>query len=261
MKTLLIHKGILMKKLFNLKTLLIPLLFLPSIASAELVIINGNSWDYAIEGKIQDDSSVLSEVDLKTDLNLKDDKESFFVAYIEHPIPILPNIRLGSTSLTLKGSGDASKSFTYNGTTYTGTADVTTNLNLDHTEIALYWRVLDNVVGFDLGLNAKFFDGGIEITSSEGNVSDTFDETIPMLYAGLQFELPYGLRLTGDMSYISYDGSSFTDTLVKLSYTSDFALGVDVGYRSFVIDYEDTTANEYVDIDISGPFVGLHLAF
>lgn len=250
-----------MKKLFNLKTLLIPLLFLPSIASAELIIINGNSWDYSIEGKIRDDGSVLSEVDLKTDLNLKDDKESFFVAYIEHPIPVLPNIRLGSTSLTINGSGDASKSFTYNGKTYTGTADVTTNLNLDHTEIALYWRVLDNVVGFDLGLNAKFFDGGIAITSTEGNVSDTFDETIPMLYAGLQFEMPYGFRLTGDMSYISYDGSSFTDTLVKLSYTTDFALGVDVGYRSFVIDYEDTTANEYVDIDISGPFVGLHLAF
>lgn len=261
MQVITLHKGILMKKLFNLKTLLIPLLLLPGIASAELVIINGNSWDYAIEGKIRDDGSVLSEVDLKTDLNLKDDKETFVVAYIEHPVPVLPNIRLGSTSLTLNGSGDASKSFTYNGKTYTGTADVTTNLNLDHTEIALYWRVLDNVVGFDLGLNAKFFDGGIEITSIEGNVSDTFDETIPMLYAGLQFEMPYGFRLTGDMSYISYDGSSFTDTLVKLSYTTDFALGVDVGYRSFVIDYEDTTANEYVDIDISGLFVGLHLAF
>lgn len=250
-----------MKTPFNLKTLLISLLFLPSIASADLVIINGNSWDYEVSGTIRDDSAVLSEVNLKTDLNLKDDKENFVVAYIEHPIPVLPNIRLGSTSLTLKGSGDASKSFTYNGTTYTGTVDVATTLNLDHTEIALYWNILDNVVGFDLGLNAKFFDGGITITSTEGNVSDVFDETIPMLYAGLQAELPYGLQLSGDISYISYDGSSFTDTIVKLSYTTDFALGVDVGYRSFVIDYEDTTANEYVDIDISGVFIGLHLAF
>jgi len=249
-----------MKKLSSIP-LLLSILMIPGIAAAELVIINGNSWDYGISGNIRDDSSVVSQVDLKTDLNLKDDKEGFVVAYIEHPVPALPNIRLGTTSLTLAGSGDASKSFTYNGTTYTGTVDVATNLVLDHTEIGFYWNILDNIVGLDLGLNAKLFDGGITITSTEGNVSDVFDETVPMLYGALQFELPYGLRLSGDFSYIAYDGSSFTDTLIKLSYTSDFALGVDIGYRSFVIDYEDTTANEYVDLDVSGAFIGVHLAF
>jgi len=232
-----------------------------NIARAEIVVINGNSWDYEVGGNIRDDSSVLSQVDLKTDLNIKDDSEAFLVAYIEHPVPLLPNIRLGTTSLTLKGSGDASKSFTFNGTPYTGTVDIATNLNLDHTEIGFYWNILDNVVGLDLGINAKFFDGGITITSAEGNISDVFDETVPMLYAGIQVAMPYGLQLSGDLSYISFDGSSFTDTLIKLSYTTDFNLGLDVGYRSFVLDYEDTTANEYVDIDISGIFVGAHLAF
>jgi len=250
-----------MKKLFNIKLLLISLLFIPSIASAELVIINGNSWDYGISGNIRDSATVGFSVDLKNDLHLKDDKDTFLVAYIEHPIPVLPNIRLGSTSLSFDGSGSASKDFTYNGVSYTSSVNVATKLNLDHTEIALYWNILDNVIGLDLGLNAKFFDGAIKLTSSAGNVNEVFNETVPMLYAGLQAELPYGLRLSGDMSWISFDGSSFTDTIVKLSYTTDFNLGVDLGYRSFVIDYEDTAANEYVDIDISGVFLGVHLAF
>lgn len=250
-----------MKKIFNLKTLLIALLFLPSIASAELVIINGNSWDFEIDGKIRDSATVGFEVDLKTDLNLKDDKDTFIVAYIEHPVPLIPNIRLGTTSLTFAGTGTSSKNFTYNGTSYTVSDTVTTKLNLDHTEIGLYWNILDNIVGVDLGLNAKFFDGAIKLTSSAGNVNEVFDETVPMLYVGAQAELPYGLRLSGDISYISFDGSSFTDTIFKLSYTSDFNLGVDLGYRSIVIDYEDTTANEFVDIDISGVFIGVHLAF
>ena len=250
-----------MKKLFNLKIFLLSLLLIPSIASADLVIVNGNSWDYEVSGKIRDDSAILSEVVLKTDLFLKDNKQSFLLAYIEHPIPILPNIRIGSTTLNTTGSGTAVKSFTYNGQSFSLSDSITSELNLDHTEIALYWRVLDNVVGFDLGLNIKSFDGAVKLTTSSVTVNETFDETIPMLYAGLQFELPYGFQIAGDMSYIAYDGSSFTDTLVRLRYTSDYIIGAEIGYRSFVIDYEDTTANEYVDIDFSGPYVGLHLAF
>ena len=248
-----------MKKL-NL-SILFSLLFIPGIAAAEIVIINGNSWDYEISGDIRDDSSVLSQIDLKNDLNLKDNDDTFLVAYIEHPIPLIPNLRIGTTSLTFNGSGTATKSFTYNGTVYTVSDNINSQLVLDHTEVALYWSILDNIVGFDLGLNAKFFDGKVNLTSAAGNVNEVFNETVPLLYAALQFELPYGLKLSGDMSYISFDGSSFTDSVIKLSYTSDYNLGVDIGYRSIVIDYEDTTANEFVDIDISGTFIGVHLAF
>jgi len=250
-----------MKKLFNLKTFLLSLLLMPSIASADLVIVNGNSWDYEVSGKIRDSATVGFEVDLKTDLFLQDNKQTFVLAYIEHPIPVLPNIRIGSTSLSTTGSGTAVKNFTYNGQSFSISDQITSSLNLDHTEIALYWNVLDNIVGFDLGLNVKSFDGSVKMDTTGVSVNEVFDETVPMLYAGLQIELPYGLQIAGDMSYIAYDGSSFTDTLVRLRYTSDYIIGAEIGYRSFVIDYEDTTANEYVDIDFTGPYVGLHLAF
>jgi len=250
-----------MKKLFNINLLLISLLFIPSIASAELVIVNGNSWDYEVSGKIRDDASLVSEIDIKNDLHLNDNKEAFLLAYIEHPVPVLPNIRLGSTSLDTSGSGITTKNFTYNGQAFSTSATVTSKLNLNHTEIGLYWNILDNVVGLDLGLNVKFFDGSVYITDGTNTANEVFDDTVPMLYAGLQIELPYGLQIAGDMSYISYDGSSFTDTLIRLRYTSDFIIGAEIGYRSFVIDYQDTGANEYANIDITGPYLGLHLSF
>ncbi len=244
-----------------MKLKLIPLLtalfLMPNLANAELVIINGSSWDKEITGTIRDSSTVSNEINLKSDLNLQDKKETFFLAYIEHPVPVLPNIRIGSTSLGVSGSGSLSQE--YNGVTFSTT--VTSRLNLDHTEVGLYWNILDNVVGFDLGLNVKLFDGSVYLSDGTNTVNEAFDETVPMLYAGLQVELPYGLQLAGDISYLSFDGSSFTDTLVRLRWTSDFLLGVELGYRSFIIDYEDTTANEYVDVDISGPYLGVHLAF
>lgn len=245
----------------QIKILLLSLLLLPSIASADLVIVNGNSWDYEVSGKIRDDSAAISEVDLKTDLFLQDKKETFLLAYIEHPIPVLPNIRIGRTSISTTGSGTAVKNFTYNGQNFSASDTVTSTLTLDHTELGIYWRVLDNAVGFDLGLNVKSFDGAVKIDTTGVSVNEAFDETVPMLYAGLQIELPYGFQIAGDMSYLSFDGSSFTDTLVRLRYTSDYIIGAEIGYRSFVIDYADTDANEYVDIDFSGPYAGLHLAF
>jgi len=249
-----------MKKIFNL-SLLLSIILIPSTALAELVIIGGNSWDYEVSGKIRDSGTVTDEINLKNDLHLKDDSEGFLLAYIEHPVPLLPNIRLGSTSLDLSGSGLTTIAVNYNGTTLSANVNTTTKLDLSHTEVGLYWNILDNAVGLDLGLNVKFFDGTVSITDGTTTASDIFDETIPLLYAGLQFELPYGLQLAGDLSYISFDGSSVTDTLIRLRYTSDYALGVEVGYRSFVIDYEDTSANEYADVDISGTYIGVHLAF
>jgi len=237
------------------------LLLIPGLASAELVIINGSSWDYGISGNIRNSATASDQIDLKNDLFLQDNKETFLLAYIEHPIPLLPNIRIGSTSLNTTGSGTATKSFTYNGQTFTKTSPVTSELNLNHTEVALYWNVLDNVVGLDLGLNVKFFDGRVKLDSTAGNVNKSFNETVPMLYAGLQFELPYGLQLAGDISYLSFSGSTFTDSLIRIRYTSDYLLGVELGYRSFVINYEDTSANRYLNIDISGPYLGINLAF
>jgi len=234
---------------------------LPNLASAELVIIGAGSWDYEVSGKIRDSGTITDEIDLDSDLFLKDDTETFLLAYIEHPVPLLPNIRLSSTSLDITGSGTATVALTYNGNTINANVAASTQMNLDHTEIGLYWNVLDNVVGLDLGINAKLFDGKVSITDGTTTASDVFDETVPMLYAGLQFELPYGFQIAGDISYLSFDGSSFTDTLIRLRYTTDYLLGVEVGYRSFDIDFEDTTANEYVDIDISGTYIGVHLAF
>lgn len=250
-----------MKNLICKFAIAIVLASISQLASAELVIINGNSWDKEISGTIRDSATLSNEINLKTDLALQDKKESFFLAYIEHPVPVLPNIRLGSTSFNSTGSNTVSKSVTYNNQTINFAANVTSRLNLDHTEIGVYWNILDNVVGLDLGLNVKFFDGSVYLNDGTNTVNEAFDETVPMLYAGLQFELPAGLQIAGDISYLSFDGSSFTDTLVRLRWTSDFLLGVEVGYRSFVIDYEDTTANEYANIDISGPYAGVHLAF
>lgn len=248
-----------------MKNLLILLTFIvANAAQADIlgVRLSGGVFDYAVSGTLRDDASVVNELDLDTDLHIKDESESMVYLYIEHPVPLIPNIRLGTTSMKLAGSGNADLGFVYNGVTYTAVETLTTSIDLSHTEIGLYYEIIDTVVDLDLGLNFKLFSNKASITgSSAGTASTDIDGTIPMLYAALTIPLPAGFSIAGDISTVSYDGSTITDYLVRLRYETDFALGVEAGIRNFTIDYEDTATTTYADIKVSGPYLALHLAF
>jgi len=222
-------------------------------ADAVGVRVSGGLWSYDVSGTVRDDAT--DNVDLKADLGTKDDDSFNGFIYIEHPVPILPNIRLGITDLKLAGNGNAS--FTWNGTTVTG--NVTSNIDLSHNDIGLYYEIWDTGFDFDLGLNLKLFDGTVNITDGVNTATSTFDETVPMLYASVGIPLIAGFKIGGDLNYISYDGDKFQDYFVNVRWVSDFMLGVEVGYRSFSIDYED--GNEFADVSIKGPYANLRLDF
>jgi outer membrane protein len=130
---------------------------------------------------------------------------------------------------------------------------------LSHTEIGLYYEVWDTGFDLDLGLNVKFFDGNVSITDGTDTATSTFNETIPMLYASVGIPLIAGFTIGGDLNYVSYDGDTFQDYIVNVRWVSDFLLGIELGYRSFTIDYTD--GNKFADVKITGPYANLRLEF
>ncbi len=250
----------------HLKTVLCLFIFLPSLSFADTasVWLGGGIWDWGISGSIRYDvtgnNSNKTEADLQRDLHLQDDSQSFGYLVIEHPIPVLPNIRIARTTLNTQGSGNTTVAFTYGNTTYSVNESLTTKLNLDQTDFTLYYEVLDNVVGLDIGLNAKNIDGSASITYSGGTENDSVSVTIPMLYAAIDIQTGYGITLGAQGNFVSYDGSSITDYNAYVRYTSDYLLGVELGYRkqSYELDDLDDT---YGTIEFSGPYAALFLHF
>jgi outer membrane protein len=242
------------------------LLLTPFAASADVagVRIGGGSWDWEVSGQLRYQSTDVNDTfDFKSDLGLKDDKQSFGYLVIEHPVPVLPNIRLSKTDLSTTGSGSISVSKTYGGVTYTAAETLSTELVLDQTDLALYYELLDNdLVGFDLGLNLKNISGKASVTGSvSGTASDSFDVTVPMLYAGLEVGLPLtGLSIGADGSYIGYDGNSLTDVTAYIRYTSDYFFGVEAGVRTISLELDDVDST-YGKLDFDGPYVSLFLQF
>ena len=254
-----------MRKLLLLLGLLSIVFVTPAFADVLGVRLSGGAFDYSVSGTLRDDPDPANTFDVKTDLGWKDGTSGMAYLYFEHPIPIIPNIRLGVTSLKLGGTGTVTGTYTYNGTTFPINDSVTSNVDLSHTEVALYYEVLDTVVGLDLGVNVKLFNGQASIVDNDNpalTATSNINETIPMLYGALSVQIPgTGFSLLGDFSAISYNDSKITDYLVRVRYDTSFMLGAELGYRSIHIDYQDSGSNQYYKLDAKGPYLMATLSF
>ena len=197
-----------------------------------------------------------TDVDVKNDLFWKEEDQGYLFVTFEHFVPIIPNFRLMTTSLDHSGSGTAT--FILNGEVFTG--DVASTGSFDQTDITAYWEVLDNVVSLDLGLNVKVLDFSYSVTSLTETTSGSITATLPMLY-GLVGASPIpGLFLGVEGNWIGYDGNDLTDLTAKISYTTDFFLGIEGGYRSQTYELDDVDGY-FGKLEFKGPFVGAYLKF
>ena len=217
----------------------------------------GGSWTHDPSGNITASvSGTGTSADLKNDLNLSEKSEGYSYFLIEHPIPVVPNFKYVNTKLSSSGSGTATTSFQFNGTTYDTVTNLTTSLVLDQTDMIFYYEILDNgLISFDIGLNARKIDGSASVNTD----SATFTGTIPMLYASAEIGLPAGLTLAGEISTISAGSNEISDVTAKITYTTDFNLGVEAGVRTQTIKVDVDSVK--TNIDFSGIFAGVYFKF
>lgn len=244
-----------------MKKILVSVLFLASSSAwADFVGVraSGGVFDYSVSGNIRDNPDPAQTIDLKNDMGLKDKKETSGFIYIEHPVPVIPNIRLGTTSLKLEGTGTVNA--TFNGQTFNTTT--TTDLDLSHTDIGLYYEIIDTGFDVDLGINVKQFKGHAILTSVATTTTQKISATVPMLYASVNFPIPStGISLGADFSALAVKKNKISDSLIRIRYQTDYHFGAELGVRSLAVKLENTTDQLYSDIKISGPYLNLFLYF
>ena len=230
-----------------------------SFANADTVLgvyAGYGSWDASYDGNTGEPNSI----SLK-ELGVKDHKNAYYYIALEHPVPIIPNIRLAHTDISSKQTAKIGRSFTYDGVTYSAQDTVKSEFDLTHTDATLYYEILDNWVNLDLGLTGRLFDGSvyaISTTDPTRNKKVKVDQTLPMLYGKAQFDLPFsGLSVGVEGNYVSYSGDKVTDYSAKISYLFDSVLdvGLEAGYRklSLTVDEDDLKAK----VDIKGPYAAV----
>jgi outer membrane protein len=200
------------------------------------IYLGAYSWQSSFSGDLGTEGD--NNIDIEDDLGF-DDSESntVFYAALEHPVPVLPNIRLQQTSLEVSGDNTGAN-FDFDGITFSG--DISTNVDFSHTDLTLYYEILDNWVSLDIGLTARKFDGSILIADGTNSSEVTLDATIPLGYLKAQFDLPFtGLSAGVDGNFIGYSGNTISDVNAMINYEATFGLGVAVGYRTFGLELDD----------------------
>ncbi len=206
----------------------------------------------------------------------KDTASSIYLA-LEHPIPIIPNVKIRQN--TIKTKGDVKGDFTFGETPFTF-SNAQTTLDFSNTDFIIYYEILDNdLVSIDLGLTGKSIDGSILAEGDNGgNVStgdagildknvgkEDFSGVIPMIYGAAEVGLPFtGLAVYGDISVISYDGHRLSDYQVGVAYdlvdNIAFDIAAQLGYRSFSLTLDDLEGINS-DLDVKGAYLGLEIHF
>jgi outer membrane protein len=216
-------------------------------------------WSPSLTGTINKSGA---NIDFEEDLGFgSKQNNSFMWAYLDHPIPLLPNIKIQQTNYEDSSNGKFTKSLNFAGKSYSASANSKTTFQLNQTDLIAYWRILDNWVNFDIGFNLKNLDGKIKIESANQTTDESFDAIVPMAYAKARFDLPFsGLSVEADISTIAFSGNKITDIKAGLSYDIAFGIGAVAGLRTQSLVLEDIQSVD-ADISISGIYAGLYYHF
>lgn len=236
-------------------------------ADALGIYLGGQVWDNQASGTFGDGSSQI-------DFNLVDEKQNSFYIAFEHPLPLIPNLRVASTSLETDGMTTLDSDFDFDDETFLEGANVHADFDVSYVDYTLYYELFDNdLLSFDFGLTARDFDGDVtvssQLTTNAGTVSQSdsiaVTDIVPMLYVATNVGLPLtGLNLYAQGNFLSIDDHTLYDYEVGVSYELIDNLAVDVninaGYRSVKLELDDLN-DLYSDIEFDGVFVGTTIHF
>lgn len=235
------------------------------------LFLGAYSWNTDYSGTISSSAQLpppleifLPEIDVKDDLGLSESTEGVYYFSLEHFVPLVPNVKLMHSDISSSAIETVDKLIALDGNYFGRGQDIRTAVDLSHTDLTLYYQVLDNWVELDLGLSLRVFNGQIDMLAlsdsrggllNEGTRSTIdIDIAAPLLYGAAQFNLPLsGLYVSLDANLISYSGNSITDINLNAGYSFDFGLGLMLGYRTFSMELDDIH-DLYADIQLDGPY-------
>lgn len=225
------------------------------------VYVGAQAWQTDTSGGFADTNNTAN-------FSFDDETNSSVYIALEHPVPFLPNVKINQTTLDNSGVTTLDSSFTFDGQLYTANSEVATDIDLTSTDLILYYELFDNdLVSFDLGINAKYIDGALLVNdrASATQGSADFSGIVPMAYSKIQVGLPFtGLSAYAEGSYLSFDDHELSDYQVAVAYSFIESIAIDMtvqlGYRDVTVDIEDLD-DVYADMEFDGVFAGLELHF
>ncbi|RXS42605.1 TIGR04219 family outer membrane beta-barrel protein [Idiomarina sp. 29L] len=214
----------------------------PALASADTVLglyVGGQYWDTDASGEYGVGSEIFTP-------GFEDKGQTSYYAALEHPVPLIPNVKIRENSLEFDGGYGRN--------------------DFSHRDYIFYYEFFDNdIISFDAGINAMDFDGTVRTPVSTTFGRQDFSVTVPTAYLATRVGIPMTeLTMFAEVSALSVKDSKVQDAQIGVEYRLVENLAVDLnlhaGYRHSVIELDDVD-DIYSDVTFKGPFVGLEVHF
>ncbi|WP_192954708.1 TIGR04219 family outer membrane beta-barrel protein [Gallaecimonas mangrovi] len=234
---------------------------LPAVADGLGIYAGIGQWNNDFSG------NVLSEdVGVKDEMGLKHaDLTQWFINF-EHPIPVIPNIRLAYSNISESGTGRLDENVEFDDTTYPIGSEINSDLKLKMTDVTFYYELWDTGGDLDVGITGRKLDGHLKLNNDLiGSAEEPVDEWVPMLYLNGRVNLPLtGLYVGALGNGIAYSGNRLTDYRAFVGYDFDIPgpvdVGVQLGYRAVDLKLEDIGDFD-ANIKLDGAYASLTMHF
>lgn len=183
--------------------------------------------------------------------------------YLDIALIGFPEIQFSYTEISTSANGTTEGTFDLAGNSFPATTDIDTDLDIDATDLTLYWQLSDNLLGADLGITGRYIDERVRV--NDGLITDSVElySIIPLAFMRARFDLPFsGWYLEGDTHLVKYEGDGYSDSAVKLGWQTESItdFGLNIGYRQMSLKVEEFDGLS-ADLNISGPFASATFHF
>ena len=233
-------------------------------AAADLVGVRagGGLWNYDPQGSIELDGNA---ADLEEDLGLESEMDTTYWIDFDTP-PLIPGIQARFNRLKVTGATGVGDTFDFGGTSFTAGTTVNSAIDLDHYDVTVYYGLPIPFVNLDLGLNAKIFDGTVEVSEETvGREQRDVTGGMPMVYGRARVDVPQtNFFATGEGMGFAFDTNRIWDYEIKagyeikLGFIANATLGASVGYRNMGLLLEDIGPVR-TDVEVDGVTAGVYL--
>ncbi len=212
--------------------------------------LEAGAWSNDVSGSVRDAGG---DIDVSGVLRLPDETKGYARASLH--VTGLGTLHGGYTALSRSATGTLSTTITFAGRSFSSGSSLNSQVDLDVYDLGWTFTVVDvGAASASLGLDVKWYDGTVRLSSGGNTAQSDLSVPVPMLKAGLRFGLPFlAVDLAGEG--ISIAGNRVTDLRAGVRFHPLPLVYLTGGYRYMDLKLED--GSKRADVSLQGPFFGL----
>lgn len=235
-------------------------------------------------------NGIFGEADTLIDANFSKEQQVNYFLAVQHPYPLLPNVRIASTNLETAGQTTLTQAFSFANKTFAVGDTVVARFQVSYIDYTFYYELFDDeTVSVEAGLTARDFNGEVSVGQASDNSDNTCndpnpspdrpcnDETSlasgkintnkikPMLYLASQINVLHtDISLFANADILVMADDTLSDYQVGARYpllkSSVGDLHLNLGYRTVNMEFDDFNKLA-TDVSFKGVFVGVVARF